>query len=223
MLFDWWERYRWLILLAGAALFVAVSLFLYQGDGTDADLPLETPAYAMEPKQDPIPEQPERPAVLEEKPPDIYVDVKGSVKQPGLYRFSSGERVFDAIAKAGGALPDADMNRINLAEPLADGSVVRIPKKGELLAEQGCPCPNANGTTLPTAAGKQPARPGLVNLNSATLEELMTLPGVGQTRAQSILDYRRKNGPFRRAEEIQNVPGIGDKMYEQMKRQLTVQ
>jgi competence protein ComEA len=222
MLYDWWVRYRLLILLAGIGLFVAVSLLLYHSEEVNVDLPLETPAYAMEKENGEKPAEEQDPSPVVEKKPEIYVDVKGSVKQPGLYRFSSGERVFDAIAKAGGSLPEADLNRINLAEPLSDGSVVRIPKRGESLAEGACPCGNTAVSSSPPSTGRLTTQQGVVNINTASLQELMTLPGVGETRARSILDYRSKNGPFRTTEDVLKVTGIGDKMYERMKDHITV-
>ncbi|MFY0546257.1 helix-hairpin-helix domain-containing protein [Brevibacillus sp. H7] len=222
MLYEWWDRYRSVLIILGAALFIGISYLLYQSESTEAvpRLPLEKPAYALEKEQlDERKEQP-KPGQVEENPATVYVDVKGSVKHPGLYRFSANERIFDAIAKAGGPLPEADLNQVNLAEPLTDGSAVRIPKKGEQRSGIACPC--AGSSAPPPMSGKQMAEPGKVNINTAALQDLVTLPGIGEARAQAIIAYRTKNGPFRSPEDLKKVTGIGEKMYERMKDKITV-
>ncbi len=216
MLYDLWERYRTRILLAGVAVFLLGSFYFYQPDEMEVDLPLETPAYALEKESEVEPSESENPAAAVERVADVYVDVKGSVKHPGLYRFSANERIFDAIAKAGGALPEADLNQVNLAQPLIDGSAVRIPKKGEPLSGSPCPC---SGPSTPASG---PSAHGKVNINMASLQDLMTLPGIGESRAQTIIAYRTKNGPFRSPDDLKHVSGIGDKMYERLKDRIAV-
>ncbi|USG63910.1 ComEA family DNA-binding protein [Brevibacillus ruminantium] len=158
-------------------------------------------------------------------PPLLYVDVKGKVKQPGLYTFPQGARVADAVTKAGGVLPEGDVERINLAELLTDGSAVIIPERGarsaceqqevhSALTAPASPI-TANG---PSASGETKG----VNLNTASLEELMTLPGVGEARAKAILQYRNEKGGFRSSDELKKISGIGDKMYDRMKDQVRV-
>jgi competence protein ComEA len=227
MLFDLWERYRVLLITAGAVLFAAVSFLLYDAEQPAEmvpDLPLETPAYAAESeKQEWTPERPgsRQASGPEQKQSDLIVDVKGSVKRPGIYRLYEGERVSAAIEKAGGPLPDADLDRVNLAQPLTDGSVVRIPKKGEAAS----PCvsllsPAGPGQVIPNSAGQ--GAEGKVNINTATMEELMTLPGIGETRAKAILAYRQQRGPFAAPEDLKQVTGIGEKMYERMEARIRV-
>ncbi|EMT50787.1 hypothetical protein I532_20781 [Brevibacillus borstelensis AK1] len=163
-------------------------------------------------------------------PPLLYVDVKGKVKHPGLYALEPGARVADAIEKAGGTLPDGDVERINLAEKLTDGSAILIPVKGAAsacsqqdVASAVSPSASASasgsgsGSASPSAAGKG------VNVNTATLEELMTLPGVGESRAKAILEYRTKKGGFRSPDELKQISGIGAKIYERMKDQIRIQ
>lgn len=137
----------------------------------------------------------------------VVVDVVGAVRRPGLYRLRQGSRIADAVARAGGATDKADLAQVNLAAPLADGEQVVVPRRG---------APGAVGGGSSTGA---PAGP--VQLSTATLEQLDTLPGVGPSTAQKILDYREKHGAFSSADELDAVPGIGPKRLEQL-RELVV-
>jgi competence protein ComEA len=131
----------------------------------------------------------------------VVVDVVGAVRRPGLYRLRQGSRIADAVARAGGATAKADLAQVNLAAPLADGEQVVVPRRGT---------PGAAGSASPGA----PAGP--VQLSTATLEQLDTLPGVGPSTAQKILDYREKHGAFSSVDELDAVPGIGPKRLEQL-------
>jgi competence protein ComEA len=124
----------------------------------------------------------------------FFVDVVGAVHRPGLYRLPDGSRIADAVRRAGGATRRADLALVNLAAPLSDGVQVVVPVRG---------------AAIPSAAGPGGAPVGPVHLNSATLEELDALPGVGPVTAQKILDYRQKNGPFTSVDDLDAVPGIG--------------
>ncbi|HUH20739.1 MAG: ComEA family DNA-binding protein [Gaiellaceae bacterium] len=137
----------------------------------------------------------------------VVVDVVGAVRRPGLYRLRQGSRIADAVARAGGATDKADLAQVNLAAPLADGEQVVVPRRG---------APGAVGGGSSTGA---PAGP--VQLSTATLEQLDTLPGVGPSTAQKILDYREKHGAFSSVDELDAVPGIGPKRLEQL-RELVV-
>ena len=133
----------------------------------------------------------------------VVVHVVGAVASPGLYRLDEGSRVDDAIRKAGGATAKAALDLVNLASPVADGQQVLVPRKGETV---GAAAPGA-----PVAAGQR------VHLNSATLEQLDSLPGVGPVTAQGILDYRTEHGAFQSVEELDAVPGIGPARLERLK------
>ena len=224
MLFDLWERYRRYILLAGAILFLGSSVWLYQTDqeNVPAELPLEAPAYAKAH----LPAESSKTKSTEPPPAPLYVDVKGVVKQPGMYRFEPGMRVADAIAKAGGTLPEADLDQINLAQPLSDGSAVIIPAKGSPAApvsgQQAVALPPygvSSGSMNSQSGGQEPG----INVNTATAEELTTLPGIGQARAKAILSYRTEKGGFRSIEELKEIEGIGDKMFERIKDRVRIQ
>ena len=133
----------------------------------------------------------------------VVVDVVGAVRRPGLYRLAHGSRIADALTRAGGATAKADLAQVNLAAPLADGEQVVVPRRGAGVARR-----RGSGS----AAG--PAAP--VQLSTATLEQLDSLPGVGPVTAQKILDYRQKHGAFQSVDELDAVPGIGPKRLEQL-------
>jgi competence protein ComEA len=130
------------------------------------------------------------------KPAKLFVHVVGAVRRPGLYRVPGGARVADAVARAGGPTPKAQLELVNLAARLADGEQVVVPRRGATGALPG-------GGTGATAAS------GPVHLNSATLEQLDALPGVGPVTAQKILAYRQQHGGFGSVDELDAVPGIG--------------
>jgi competence protein ComEA len=134
--------------------------------------------------------------------PRVVVHVVGAVHRPGLYRLAEGSRVDDAIRRAGGAKPKAALVLVNLAAPVADGQQVVVPARG---AAATSAAPGASASTGGGAA--TPA--GRVHLNTATLEQLDALPGIGPVTAQKILDYRERKGAFSSVEELDAVPGIG--------------
>jgi competence protein ComEA len=135
--------------------------------------------------------------------PQLVVHVVGAVHRPGLYRFPSRARVADAVARAGGPTRKADLTLVNLAAPLADGTQVVVPVKAP-----------AGGAP---AGGSATAPAGPVHLNTATLEQLDELPGVGPVTAQKILDHRQEHGAFSSLEELDAIPGIGPARIEQLK------
>jgi len=137
--------------------------------------------------------------VEDEPPREVVVHVAGAVLQPGLYRLPEGSRIDDAIAEAGGPKARAALELVNLAAPVADGQQVVVPLRGGE-GEGGLTGPPGTEALVP--AGK-------VHLNSATLEQLDELPGVGPVTAQQILAYRAANGAFRSIDELDAVPGIG--------------
>jgi len=137
----------------------------------------------------------------------VVVDVVGAVRRPGLYRLADGSRIADAVARAGGATRKAELAQVNLAAPLADGEQVVVPARG--LAPAATPA---------VAGGADAAAPPApIQLSTATLEQLDSLPGVGPATAQKILDYRTKHGAFSSVDELDAVPGIGPKRLEQLR------
>jgi competence protein ComEA len=139
--------------------------------------------------------------------PELVVHVVGAVHRPGLYRLPQRSRVADAVERAGGSTRRADLSLVNLAAPLADGIQVVVPVRASAAAPAG----GSQGT----GAGSAPAGP--VHLNTATMEQLDALPGVGPVTAQKILDYRQKHGAFSSLEELDAIPGIGAARIEQLR------
>jgi competence protein ComEA len=129
------------------------------------------------------------------KPKVVFVDVVGAVRRPGLYRLPEGSRVADAVRRAGGLTRKAQLELVNLAALVADGEQVVVPRRG-------------SGAVV-AAGGSAAAPSGPVHLNSATLEQLDELPGVGPVTAQKIVDYRAEHGAFGSVDELDAVPGIG--------------
>jgi competence protein ComEA len=172
-----------IVVIAALAFFVAPRL-LHGGARTVVAPPLRAPraAHAREAAQ-------------------VVVDVAGAVRRPGLYHLARDARVADAIAAAGGALPKAEVDAVNLAAPVADGVQVLVPRRG------------AAGAT----AGGAGASSGPVDLNSATAEQLDALPGIGPSTAAKIVAYRQEHGAFRSLSELDAVPGIGAGRLAQLK------
>ena len=139
----------------------------------------------------------------------LIVDVAGAVHQPGVYEFAEGDRVIDAIERAGGPMPKADLSLLNLAAPLTDGTQILVPKAGP------------PGTVVPGGAAPGSSS-GLININTASATELETLSGIGEVLAATIIEYRTQNGPFTSVEELMDVSGIGPATLDEIRDQVTV-
>jgi competence protein ComEA len=133
----------------------------------------------------------------------IFVNVVGAVRRPGLYRLREGSRVATAVSRAGGATRRAQLELVNLAALVSDGEQIVVPRRGA-------------GSAVAGAAGGA-ASGGPVHLNSATLEQLDALPGIGPVTAQKILDFRQQHGAFGSVDELDAVPGIGPARLEQLR------
>jgi len=150
-------------------------------------------------------------------PEQVVVHVAGAVVHPAVYRLEKGARVGDAIAAAGGALPDGVQDALNLADRLEDGQKISVPTKKEL--ENAPPPPVAVSTS---AVAKAPATPARVNVNTGTVTQFDALPNVTPTVAKNIVDYRSKNGPFKKLEDLDKVSGIGPATLEKLRPYLTL-
>ncbi len=144
--------------------------------------------------------------------PVILVHIAGQVNSPGLLKLKEGDRVYDAIELAGGLKNEADLGRINLARKLADEEKIYIPKLGEELEE------TTNDYVKVSDDGGINSK---IDINTASKEELMTLPGIGDKTADKIINYRLEN-KFKKVEDIKNVSGIGDKKFEQIEALIIV-
>lgn len=180
--------------------------------------------------------------------PRVRVHVTGAVHHPGVYELRPGDRVIDALVAAGGATSTADLESINLAQTILDTEQIFIPRRGTRPAvRKPAPrlrpapvtttlpaspvTPPAAGTTLPgtvptvappVVSTSAPPVIATVNINTANAAQLDTLPGVGPTTARAILEYRRSKGPFRKPEDLMNVPGIGPAKFARVKPYVTV-
>ena len=144
----------------------------------------------------------------------LVVHVAGAVRDPGVYRLRSGSRVDDAVQRAGGATRRADLGGLNLAAELEDGRQVLVPERVRAGA--------ATGAAVGGAAAPEPAQGQPLNLNTATLEQLDTLSGIGPLTAQKILDFREERGGFGSVEELGEIPGIGDKRLATLREEVTL-
>lgn len=215
------EWLRWI----GLARLVAsaVSVVIVVGGGvwllrapaptTEATIPLaqgSSPTVTLPP-----------PSTVTTTPPTVsgplFVHVAGAVAGPGVYRLAAPARVVDAVAAAGGATADADLDGLNLAAALADGQRVYVPHAGEV-----DPAAVPSGGPTPTGESDGEEQAGPVNVNTATAGELESLPGVGPATAAAIVDDRTRNGPFASVDELERVPGIGPTKLAALREQVTV-
>ena len=167
-------------------------------------------------------------------PLTVRIHVAGAVVHPGVYTVSSSSRVVDAVEAAGGATSRADLERINLAQTIVDTEQVFVPFRSSRItkvtvAPRLRPSRTTVPVSLPTIPGALPiiGAPGttatpLINLNSATSDQLDTLPGVGPSTAKAIISYRNRKGPFGKVEDLLNVPGIGPSKVAAIRDQVTV-
>lgn len=151
-------------------------------------------------------------------PNRLLVHVAGAVVRPGVYELPEGARVADAVQIAGGAQAEADLDRLNLAAKVVDGQRVGVPLNGEPLDDAGAMA-SGDGTTDGAADG---SGGGLVNLNTANLSQLETLPGVGPATASKIVAYRRERGGFKSVRDLLNIRGIGEARFAELRDRVTV-
>ena len=140
-----------------------------------------------------------------------YVDIKGCIKNPGVYKLVKGSRVKDVIELAGGLTSDSDTSNINLAKIIEDEMVININSVNDNNSNINNNYSNNNNNLS-----------SLININTASLEQLMTLSGIGEAKAKSIISYREENGSFKEIEDITKVSGIGQALYEKIKDYITV-
>jgi competence protein ComEA len=180
--------------LAALALVVLGALYLSRG-GTDAGAQAPPAAIRVE-------------SAGGEGGGSVLVHVAGAVREPGVYRMRPGARIDDAVGRAGGATARADLSQVNLAAKVEDGRQVLVPERARAAAPGTAPAAPTPGVPL--------------NLNTATLEQLDELDGIGPATAQNIIDYREANGGFGSVEELGQVPGIGDVRLASLREQVRV-
>ncbi len=196
---QFFQRYKKL-LFPLAILPIIVLLFFWkntEAERTPLTSPIEVPPPSVIPDEQ---------NVSETESTTIFVEIKGAVHKPGVYELEEGERVLALIQLAGGYLSTANSSTINHAERLTDEMVLTIPLIGEEPSEEIAP----------------QEKERLLNLNKADAISLTSLPGIGPSKAEAILQYREENGPFKDVKDLMDVPGIGEKTYEQLEQLITV-
>jgi len=157
----------------------------------------------------------ERTDVSSDRTDDMFVDIKGAVKNPGIYQVTGNMRVLNVVELAGGFLFEADDKQVNLSERVVDQMVIYIPKEGEKLEDLSVIKANEKSE-------QESSKSDLINLNTATIDELKTLNGIGEKKAESIIRYREEKGLFKTIDDLKNVDGIGEKTFENLKSSLTI-
>lgn len=206
-------------LASGALVVLTCGLLLWQAFSSSLSrLPTEPPAdQELLAPADRSVETPSQDA-FPPKSDEIVVHVAGAVNQPGVVRIPRGSRVDDALKAAGGFNGRADPDSVNLAQPLEDGVQVYVPRKGEWVeVEKRVGIADNASASRPTQAGSDRQPASKVNINTATAEQLESLPGIGPVTARAIIEYRKQNGGFRSVEEMLGVRGIGEKRLEQIR------
>lgn len=192
---QWLERYRGIVLFALIVLALAAVILFQVLRPSHRSIELSTATPAPSPEMTATP-----------RPLRVYVS--GAVRQPDVYTLPPESIVKDAVMAAGGPADDADLDRINLAAPVADGQQIYVPRLGEEALR-----------VQPLSI--QPGADGKVDINTADRAALESLPGIGPTLAQRIVDYRQANGPFARIEDVMEVSGIGTGTFEGLRDLIT--
>ena len=226
------KNLKWITILVLIVMLISLSLLKYfllkQEDKLENDIiPIEelTEVETTKEEQEPI--------------KNIYVDIKGEVSQPGVYEIEENKKVIDVVQLAGGLTEQADTTLINLAKKVTNEMVIIIYTKEEVkkaqeensiakVVDKQCICPEIkndaclNTDSKETTASSEDTESKKINLNTATLEELQTLSGIGESKAKAIIEYRETVGKFQKIEDLMEVSGIGEALYEKVKNDITV-
>lgn len=219
-------RYRKQIVIGIFILFLLVggtilTIFMFQSDKKDkSDLVVSTATNSLKKKS------------KKENIENYKVDIKGEILTPGIYTLKSNSRVIDVIEMSGGLTENADTSVINLSKKITDEMVIIIYSKSEVkdfektketekIVQEKCIKKDENALKNDACITDSAKTSGKVSINSATKEELMTLTGIGDSKAEDIIKYREENGPFKTIEDIKNVSGIGDSLFAKIKENIT--
>lgn len=200
---------------------VCVTVLLLCGCADESDLEITSAQEVMSQEvvsQESMSQEPEVSAGVQEQetPQILYVQVTGAVRSPGVYELPVGARVFEAVQKAGGMTDEAAAQSLNQAEELSDGQMIVLHTTEEWEKMQ------EGNFAESVACSSEQSGDGRININTATLEQLCTISGIGQSRAQSIITYREQNGAFGSIEEIMKVSGIKEGLYEKIKDKIKI-
>lgn len=219
-------RYRKQIVIGIFILFLLVggtilTIYMFQSDNKDkSDLVVSTATNSLKKKS------------KKENIENYKVDIKGEILTPGIYTLKSNSRVIDVIEMSGGLTENADTSVINLSKKITDEMVVIIYSKSEVkdfkktketekIVQEKCIKKDENALKNDACITDSVKISGKVSINTATKEELMTLTGIGDSKAEDIIKYREENGPFKTIEDIKNVSGIGDSLFAKIKENIT--
>lgn len=219
-------RYRKQIVIGIFILFLLVggtilTIFMFQSDKKDkSDLVVSTATNSLKKKS------------KKENIENYKVDIKGEILTPGIYTLKSNSRVIDVIEMSGGLTENADTSVINLSKKITDEMVIIIYSKSEVkdfkkaketekIIQEKCIKKDENALKNDACITDSAKTSGKVSINTATKEELMTLTGIGDSKAEDIIKYREENGPFKTIEDIKNVSGIGDSLFAKIKENIT--
>ncbi|KMN45275.1 helix-hairpin-helix domain-containing protein [Bacillus sp. LK2] len=198
MMWDFPKKWLGLVVIIGTVIFL---FFWKTNQHTEQSLiTMDVQAKDVEKKRKP------KVSDTKEQKKIIIIGVKGAVFKEGVYEMKEGDRVKDAVEKAGGLLPDADMKKVNLAQMVQDQMILYVPNKNELVQE---------GAAFSKSEDK-------VQINTASKEQLEKITGIGSRKAESILKYREEHGPFRKIEDLLEIDGIGTKSLEKIKDQIII-
>ncbi|MES1046434.1 hypothetical protein FOA22_18385 [Heyndrickxia oleronia] len=200
------KQYKFLLIAVGLLVIV---IFLFIGKIPREKLGIHTSDFSAYLEESGQKEDEDQKNIADMK---IIVDLKGEIVNPGIYEANDGERVQDLITKAGGFSKNADKLKVNLAQKVKDEMVIYVPKIGEEI----------NVSLFDEAESTTNNSEGKVNINSANKDQLQTIPGIGPSKADAIIEYREQKGEFKKIEEIKNVTGIGEKTYEKLKDSISI-
>lgn len=217
---NWWRKIKTWQLIVGVCgivlLGIAVFLLVIQQEKEDKELLIET-LSTTEVTVDTKKEQENN----ESKSTKIYVDISGAVKQPGVYQLPEGSRLFDLLKQAGGLTEDAAIQTVNQAMIIQDQQKIIILTQDQAQSLDTENIPN-NGHLEEKSAEKSPKDAEKLNINQADLTQLQQLSGIGEKKAQAIIDYRNENGSFKTIEDLAKVTGIGEKTVEKLRDSITI-
>ncbi|ACA41322.1 helix-hairpin-helix domain-containing protein [Lysinibacillus sphaericus] len=210
MLQSLWQKYKKSMLIPGV-LIISGLFFYFSLSSSDSSRLQEELIETIQPIEETIPMESTAEEAVQQQ---VFVDIKGAVMYPGVYELQPDKRIFDAIQLAGGYIENADTQLVNHAQKVQDEMVIYIPIKGEQLEDI-----SSNLLMLPLESQNKSQK---INVNTADAETLATLPGIGPSKAHSILSYREEKGRFQTIDDVRNINGIGDKTFEKIKDSITV-
>ena len=224
------ENPNWRQVLASILGISILGVIGYIGGARTKSVPKPEPVQNLQRLVESSPAAPAtvQPAIDDAKPKEakkIVLDIGGAVAKPGVYWLYEGARLDELVVLAGGLLPSADRERVNMAQALKDGSKVSIPFKhpanGQSNSPESAPPAEAN-VDSPTTEPESAPEPRVISINQATVSELEALPAIGHELAVRIVTYREGIGGFKSVEEVKQVRGIGEKLFEKNRRYLTL-